>query len=413
VRSDLDRLMQQRGLAGLVVLALDRYSPAFYYCTGQKIHHGFYVRTATGRAHLVHDPMERDQAALVGCEATSYAQRGFLQRVKNADSQAHALGELVADVAAELGMKGRVAFTGDVPLGFGHQMLDHLMKRAPEITVDPSQPDVLSVASMTKGPDELEKIRHCSRGAVEAMKRVRDELASLKRAPAAGGSADGFVTRDGRPATLGHLRRLLHRTFAEFGLAEDGESIVAQGRDAGVPHNRGNDDDAVRAGVPILVDIFPAEAGGGYHTDMTRTFCLGPAPEPLKQVYGQCREAFDVAMRKMRGGEPCRGYQELVCDVFERQGHATVRTDQQVVEGYVHGLGHGVGLAVHEGPRLGGPSTNTALLEPGHVVSVEPGLYYPSRGLGVRIEDLVAVRADGSIENLTPAPYELEIPLPA
>src|SRR5262249_61559264 len=76
-----------------------------------------------------------------------------------------------------------------------------------------------------------------------------------------------------------------------------------------------------------------------------------------------------------------------------------------------HGLGHGVGLAVHEGPRLGGPTTNTALLEPGHVVSVEPGLYYPSRGLGVRIEDLVAVRADGAIENLTPAPYELEVPL--
>jgi Xaa-Pro aminopeptidase len=100
-----------------------------------------------------------------------------------------------------------------------------------------------------------------------------------------------------------------------------------------------------------------------------------------------------------------------VCDVFERQGHATVRTNQGVEEGYVHGLGHGVGLAVHEGPRLGGPPTNTALLEPGHVVSVEPGLYYPSRGLGVRIEDLVAVKRDGSIENLTPAPYELEIPI--
>ena len=162
MRSDLDRLMQHRGLAGMVVLALDRYSPAFYYCTGQKIHHGFYVRTAQGRAHLVHDPMERDQAALVGCDATSYAQRGLLQRVKNADSQAQALGELVADVARELKIQGRVGFTGDVPLGFGYVMLDHLMKRAPEITVDPSQPDVLSVASMTKGADELEKIRHLS-----------------------------------------------------------------------------------------------------------------------------------------------------------------------------------------------------------------------------------------------------------
>src|SRR5262252_11008388 len=131
VRSDIDRLMQQRGLAGLVVLALDRYCPAFYYCTGQKIHHGFYVRTSDGRAHLVHDPMERDQAALVGCETSSYAQRGLLQKVKSADSQARALGELVGEVAGELGMKGRIAFVGDVPLGFGYVMLEDLTKRAP------------------------------------------------------------------------------------------------------------------------------------------------------------------------------------------------------------------------------------------------------------------------------------------
>jgi len=405
VRSDLDRLMQQRGLAGFVVLALDRYSPAFYYATGQKIHHGFYVRSVDGRAHLVHDPMERDQAALVGCGTSSYAERGFLQKVKTADSQAVALAELVADVARELGITGRVAFTGDAPIGYGWVMVDHLKRLAPALEVDGRQPDLLAEAGMTKAEDELEKIRHCSRGAVEAMRRVREELASLRR------KGDGFVTRSGERATLGHLRRLLHRTFAEFGLAEDGESIVAQGRDAGVPHNRGNDSDAIRAGEPILVDIFPAEAGGGYHTDMTRTFCLGEAPAPLKKVYAECREAFDTAMGRVRGGEPCRELQELVCDVFERQGHPTLRKDQATQEGYVHGLGHGVGLLVHEGPRLGGPPTNTAKLEPGHVVSVEPGLYYPSRGLGVRIEDLVAVRADGGVENLTPASYELEVPI--
>ena len=289
-------------------------------------------------------------------------------------------------------MKGRIAFAGDVPLGFGYTMLEDLVKRAPHLTVDPAQPDVLSVASMTKSADELEKIRHCSRGAVEAMKRIRTELGSLKR------NGDGFVTRGGEKATLGHLRRLLHTTFAEFGLAEDGESIVAQGRDAGVPHNRGNDGDAVLAGVPILIDIFPAEAGGGYHTDMTRTFCLGPAPEALKQVYGQCREAFDAAMSRMRGGEACRGYQELVCDVFERQGHATVRTDQAVVEGYVHGLGHGVGLAIHEGPRLGGPPTGARRCWSPDTWSRWSRASTTSRGLGVRIEDLVAVRADGGIE---------------
>ncbi len=407
MRSDLDAIMQQRGIAGLIVLAHDRYDPAFYYTTGQKIHHGFYVRTADGRAHLVHDPMERDQAALVGCETSSYAQRGYLQKVKSADSQARALAELVVEVAGELGLSGRVAFAGDVPLGFGWTMLDHVRQLNPAITIDATQPSVIGDASMTKTEDELDKIRHCSRAAVEAMKRVREELGALRP------KGDSFVTANGDLATLGHLRRLLHRTFAEYGCAEDGESIVAQGRDAGVPHNRGNDPDPIRAGQPILIDIFPSEMGGGYHTDMTRTFCLGPAPEPLKRVYADCRAAFDAAMRDMKGGTRCRDYQELVCEVFESQGHPTVRTNQGTEEGYVHGLGHGVGLAVHEGPRLGGPPSNTTLLAPGHVVSVEPGLYYPARGLGVRIEDLVAVRADGSIENLTPAPYELEIPIRA
>jgi Xaa-Pro aminopeptidase len=167
----------------------------------------------------------------------------------------------------------------------------------------------------------------------------------------------------------------------------------------------------VRAGTPILVDIFPGEAGGGYHTDMTRTFCLGPAPEPLRAAYAQCHEAYEKAMAAVRAGVPCRDLQELVCDVFEAQGHPTIRSHEGTQEGYVHSVGHGVGLAVHEGPRLGGPPSNTARLEPGHVVSVEPGLYYPERGLGVRIEDLVAVRADGGMENLTPCTTELEVPI--
>lgn len=407
MRTDLDSILKQRGLAGVVVLAHDRYCPAFYYATGQKIHHGLYVRSADGRAHLVHDPMERDQAAAVGCATSSYAQRGLLQKVKSAESQARGLAELVVEVAQELGIQGTVAFAGDVPLGFGWTLVDHVRTLTPTLTVDATQPGPLDVASMTKGEEELDKIRHCSRAAVEAMHRVRELLGSLRA------DGDAFVTAAGERATLGHLRRLLHRTFAEYALGEDGESIVAQGRDAGVPHNRGNDTDLIRAGQPILVDIFPGEAGGGYHTDMTRTFCLGRAPEPLRRVYDDCRAAFDAAMARTKVGEPCRDLQELVCEVFERQGHPTQRSKPGTEEGYVHGLGHGVGLAVHEGPRLGGPPTNTARLEPGHVVSIEPGLYYPERGLGVRIEDLIAVRADGSIENLTPAPYDLEIPIRA
>ena len=404
MRSDLDRLMQQRGLAGLVVFAHDRYSPAFYYCTGQKIHHGIFLRSADGRAHLVVDPMERDQAAAALCEWSTYAQHGFLAMVKSAESQTLANAKLIAKLLGDLQLTGRIAFAGETSLGYAHAMLTALTHEAPGVAIDGSQPDVISMARETKEEWELEHIRQCSRAAVQAMANVRAYLASLTRA------GSEFRDPHGAVAKLGHLRSTLHRTFAEHRVAEaGGDSIVAQGRDAGVPHNRGNDDEPVREGATIIVDIFPGEAGGGYHTDMTRTFVLGKASDAVKEIYAHTHEAFAAAMAAAKGGVLCRSLQDLACDVFEKHGHATLRVNESAQEGYVHSLGHGVGLAVHEGPRLGGNELNTSVLTPGHVVSIEPGLYYPSRGMGCRIEDLVAVRTDGSIENLTPAPYSLEV----
>lgn len=404
MRSDIDRLMQQRGIAGLVVLAHDRYSPAMHYVTGQKITHGVYFRAADGRAHLVHDPMERDQAAKAGCEISGFPQHGFVAMVQQEGSQARALGRLIGEVSASLGLRGPVACFGETGLSTAHQILERAREVNPDFRVDVSQPDVLSMARATKGPDEIDAIRRASQGTVDAMRAVRDHLADLRR------DGEGYRAPGGQgPARLGDLRRLVHRTFAEHRLSEDGESIISQGRDAGVPHNRGEDDEPIRPGASIIVDIFPGEAGGGYHSDMTRTFCLGKASDDLRRIYGDTHDAFRAAMGSLRLGERCRVYQDTVCEVYEKRGHETRRTNDAVSEGYVHNLGHGVGLSVHETPMLGGPVDNPQVLEAGMVVTVEPGLYYPSRGMGVRIEDLVVMRPDGSFENLTPFPYDLEI----
>ena len=401
MRQDLDRLMQERGLAGLVAFAYDRYSPALYYATGRKIHVGMYARTADGRAHLIHDPMERDQAAEVGCDTSTFPQHRLNALIEREGHPARAYGTLIADTCASLGMRGPVAFLGDLSAGFAYELLDRVTSANADVQVDRSHPDVLMLARTTKDAAEIEAIRRSARGAVAAIERLRRYLQTLQR--------DGGHFKNGAgPVTLGSLRRLLHEEFLEHGL-EGGETIVSQGRDAGVPHNRGNDADLLSAGTPLLVDIFPGEAGGGYHSDLTRTFCLGEAPDPLKRLYGDVHDAFRLAMDKLQVGEACRSYQERVCELFEQRGHATPRTNETAQEGYVHGLGHGVGLAVHEAPRLGGPPSNTQVLEPGMVITVEPGLYYPSRDLGVRIEDLVLVREDGTFENLTPAPYDLEV----
>ncbi len=404
MRKDIDRLMRERGLAGLVIFANDRFSPALYYVTGQRLHKAVYFRGANGQAYLIHDPMERDQAELAGCEHAPFSQHGWNRIIEEETGSAASHGRLIGESLSTLGMSGPVAFYGEVDAGYGWQMIQRIRQIAPSVDVDTSHPDVLTLARATKDPDEIDAIRRTSVGNVAALNRVVDFLRTVKR------DGDHFRAGGKGHVKLGDLRRLIHQTFMDHQLAEDGASIVSQGRDAGVPHNTGNDDDLLTAGAPLLIDIFPVEGAGGYHSDMTRTYCLGPAPDELKKTYAQVREAFDIAMGEMKVGASCRGYQDRVCDVFEKFGHATPRSKPGTQEGYVHGLGHGIGLAVHEAPSLGGPASNTTTLQPGHAITVEPGLYYPERGIGVRIEDLIVMGADGTYENMTAAaPYDLEI----
>ena len=106
---------------------------------------------------------------------------------------------------------------------------------------------------------------------------------------------------------------------------------------------------------------------------------------------------------------PTRRYEELACDIFEAQGHNTHRANRTLQEGYVHSLGHGVGLHIHERPTFGLSPSNQDMLRPGSVVTVEPGLYYPDRGYGIRIEDTVYVDKEGQFHSLTDFPKELVI----
>lgn len=400
MRRDLDRLMQERGLAGMVVFANDRYCAAMHYATGKRFHRAIYFRTATGREHLVVDPMERDDATAIGIAHSTLPQHQWMERIDRLGSAAgHA--ELIGEVLGTMNMRGAIAFFGDFEASFAFQLLTELKERTSGLSIDSAFPDILTLARATKDSDEIAAIRHASQAVTSAYRRLTDHLRGVTR--------DGETFRDpAGPVTLGSLRTLLNQEFLAFGL-EGGESIVSQGRDAGVPHNRGNDAELLRAGSPVIVDIFPGEAGGGYHSDFTRTLCMAPVPDTVQKLYDDVHAAFRAVMDTLRTGELCRSYQEKTCDVFEQRGHATVRNTPGTEEGYVHGLGHGVGLAVHEAPRLGGPPSNMQTLDPGMVVTIEPGLYYPSRGMGARIEDLVVMRADGGYDNLTLAPYELAI----
>jgi Xaa-Pro aminopeptidase len=195
----------------------------------------------------------------------------------------------------------------------------------------------------------------------------------------------------------------------EHGLEEGSGMIFAIGRDAGIPHSRGEDSDILELGKPIVFDLFPRAQGGGYFHDMTRTFCLGFAPPEVKHAYEQVMFTFNQVMQELAVGEKAGRYQDLTCDLFEEMGHPTIRSNPSTVEGYVHSLGHGLGLEIHASPRFRSYLPDT--IECGQVFTVEPGLYYPERGFGIRIEDTIYVDDSGAFHSLTSFPKDLVIPI--
>jgi Xaa-Pro aminopeptidase len=199
--------------------------------------------------------------------------------------------------------------------------------------------------------------------------------------------------------------------LAERDLESPEETIFSIGRDAGIPHSAGNPPDVIRTGVPIVFDIFPCEAGGGYFYDFTRTWCFGYAPDAVLKLYEDVRHVHETIISELKINQPFSLSQDRTCQLFAESGHATIKEDPALEEGYVHSVGHGVGLAVHEKPFSGTGASALDILKPGVVFTVEPGLYYPSRNMGVRLEDTLYAADSGDFKILADYPLDLVIPL--
>ncbi len=407
MRADLDRLMDDRNLDALLVMGDARANTILSYLTGGAHLEGALVaKRRGGPLTLIHGSMERDNAAATGLHLvdrdSNYNSYTLLQ--KHNGNALEARADLLAQVVRDQGLGGRLGVYGMVDAGAAYALLQRLNQLMDGEVVGEYGESLFTLARQTKDDREIAEMREAGRLTSAVVGDVRDYIHGHP-------TRDEVVIKgDGEPLTIGDIKAFIRARQLHYGLVEDHDCIFAQGRDAGVPHNNGDPAMPLRLGQSIVFDIFPTRPSGYFH-DMTRTWSLGYATDEVQMAWDQTKVIFDDVMGALELGRACRDYQVMTCAFFEQTGHATPMSHPGTQSGYVHGLGHGVGLDIHEQPSLSHAAGNTTVLQPGHVVSVEPGLYYPERGFGVRIEDTVAFTEAGDLVNLTDFPYDLVVPM--
>src|SRR5215212_2318234 len=283
-----------------------------------------------------------------------------------------------------------------VPADFGVVYADELRARGVTLTPNGKVFDGLRRAKTEEEISHIQKTQEAIEAACAHAVGILEE---------AGVSEDGTLEWGGETLTSERLRGEIDVELLRRGCAADG-TIVAGGPQGADPHERGHG--PLKAGESIIVDIFPVDLSTRYYSDMTRTFVKGEPGDGLREMYDAVLESQEAALSMVKAGVNGKDIHNKVAEVLHAAGYKTNVHDQEegkpLTEGFFHGTGHGVGLEIHEAPRV---SLANEELIPGDVISVEPGVYDPQIG-GVRIEDLVVVTEDGC-RNLTNFPKEFRI----
>lgn len=406
MKSDLDRLMAERNLHALLVFSDHDYCAARDYLTnGARVSGGLIVKTRGHAPVIIANPMEIEEAAKSGLKVYydgDWAEvfrdlRGDRTTLK-VESWEKCFDQLCIE-------PGRIGVYGNGEVHIVTELLRELGEKLGKYQfVGELGYTIFDEATTTKDAEEMARIKSVADRTSDVLRATWDFIAGHRS------ENDTLTKEDGTPLTIGDVKRFVRRALLDRQL-EDTNMIFAQGRDAGFPHSRGEESMALRVGEAIVFDLFPRELGGGYHHDVTRTWCIGHAPAAVQEAYDQVMEAFRLAVEAYEEpGQPAHILQDKVQDYFESKGHKTTRSHPNAIEGYVHGLGHGVGMKIHERPKMS-HLLKEDRLHAGSVISIEPGLYYPERGFGVRVEDLMAIDDAGELVPLTNFHKNLVLPL--
>lgn len=411
MKSDLDALMKARELDAILIFGDVEHNPPMYYFVGSGHVGGALLIKKMGKEPvLFYNDMERDEAAKSGLKTVSFSEFPITDFLEQANGDGQLAGALqLKKILSEYGLSGgRVAVYGKVELSYLFSILMKISNLMPELEfVSESRIDSTLLRAMeTKDDVEVARIRQMGAVTTTVVKMVQDYLTSCEVR-----EDEVLLKEDGNPLTIGDVKSKISLWLAERGAVDVEGTIFAIERDAGVPHSVGNPQDLMTLGKTIIFDIFPAEQGGGYFYDFTRTWSLGYATPEAQALYDQVHEIYDKVVENLDLNASFIDYQRMTCEYFESKGHKTQLNTKAPLDGYVHSLGHGVGLNIHERPWSSLIVNGDNILKPGVIVTIEPGLYYPEKRMGVRIEDTYWVRQDGKTELLAEYPYDFVLPM--
>jgi len=369
-----------------LIIADSEKNANLYYATRFLAPDPFIFLQVNGHTILVMSDLELDRAKAQAKvdEVLSYSK--LSQQAKTAGKSEPSMMDVVGELLRSHGVTQL-----EVPADFSVTYADGLRKRG--YTVEP-KPEPFFPERMVKSEEEIAFLTQSLRVTEDALESAIHLIGNADVRP------DDSLWLGGKPLTVELLRKAMHLTMMERDCVAQ-HTIIAPGVQAVDPHNEGSG--PLRANEPIVMDVFPQHATSRYFADITRTVVKGKASEKVRRMFDAVKEGQEIAYRMMKEGVDGKAVHDAIMTYFDSLGFRTGEQDGRM-QGFFHGTGHGVGLEIHEPPRVSGKSD---ILKAGMVVTVEPGLYYLDAG-GMRLEDMVVVTKDGC-RVLTQAPKVLEV----
>lgn len=370
----------------ILIIADSENDSNMFYATGFLAPDDFTYIQKTDEKIIVVNDLEIDRAGSQASADTVLSYSKYEKIAKKMGFKAPSLIEVVDTILRENKIKELV-----VPWNFSVLYADFFRKNGFTLEV---KKNPFFVSREIKSEHEVDYIVKTQRGIERALGKAVD---CIKKSRVKNGL---LYSGSGTKITSDLIRKMINVELIENGFIAK-HTIVSCGEQTCVPHNVGSGH--LRANESIIFDIFPKDEQTGYYADMSRTIVKGKASVPLKKMHKAVLSAQELVLKLAKHGVKGDFIHRKVVNHFKNLGFKTGKT-KDGMQGFFHGTGHGVGLDVHETPRI---SNVKHTLKSGNVVTVEPGLYYPGIG-GVRIEDMILIEKNGC-RNLTEFSKILEV----